>query len=505
MAGQDDIEDDGFGETSRYTAHLDRGWSLLDRGDLTQARNSAHQAHRLRPEVPDAAMLMAAIALAEGEPDSALDWYEKAIEIDGEYVEAQLAAAQVLLYDLDDPARAIERAEQARELDEATPLDRLDLGLLELEALVSLGQHEQAQARLAVLPNLGVIEELFDAQTTRERSAELLGSLGWLGDPSELDDVDLPFGRHVQIAVRVAQLHIDLGHPSDALPWLRGLVNRLEHDPELWYLFNEAAFLAGDPVAAAHAALQVLRLDSETELPDWAPEPIAVHQRVVELLLGCSDPELARLVSPESSESILPGREFSDSARPTPPGREFFESTRPSREFVVFINDRTPPELVLEGVDPRVRVLALAARSMALDPEGEPKFDAPSLTGVAVYRRNLIRFARDAETFEQELEFALFDELAAFLGLDDARRERLNLPPRIGYEGVDVASAMPAPPASPGPRRAGMRREPALVLSETHEAPAPTHGRKPDASGRKKVAKKVTKKVAKKVAKKKSQ
>lgn len=413
MPGRDDIEDDGFGETSRYTAHLDRGWSLLDRGDLIQARNSAHQAHTIRPEVPDAAMLMAAICLADGEPDHALEWYDKAIDVDGDYVEAQLAAAQVLLYDLDDPARAIERAEQARELDEALPIDRLDLGLLEIEALVALEQLEQASAQLAVLPDLGVIEEMFfEPSSSDERRAELLRALGHAGDPSELDEHDVPLARHVQIAVRVAQVHVDLGRPHEALPWLRGLLNRLEDDPELWYLFNEAAFLAGEPVSAAHAALQVLRIDSEAPLPEWAPEPLALHELVAARLRDCPDAELAQLAQ--------------------------------HADFVVFINDRPPPELVLEGVDPRIRVLALAARG--LPSEGEDReFDPPILTGVAVYRRNVLRFTRDMEHFERELEFALYDELAAFSNLDDGRRERLGLPARVGYEGVDVASAMVEP------------------------------------------------------------
>jgi tetratricopeptide (TPR) repeat protein len=106
-------DDDGFGEASRYTAHLDRGWSLLDRGDFQHARTSAQQALELRPDVPDAAMLLAAISLAESDPEASLEWYERAIETDAEYVDAQLAAAQVLLYDLEQPERALARAGQA--------------------------------------------------------------------------------------------------------------------------------------------------------------------------------------------------------------------------------------------------------------------------------------------------------------------------------------------------------------------------------------------------------
>lgn len=447
VPGRDDFDGDAFGETSRYTAHLDRGWSLLDRGDTEQARQSAQQAFELRPEVPDAAMLMAAIALSENQAEAALDWYDKAIEADGEYVEAQLAAAQVLLYDLDDPQRAIERAEQAIDLDEATPLDRLDLGVLAIEALVRTGQDTSARARLAGLADLALVEELFEAATPPGRAAELLDQLGGLTDFGEADELEAPFRRHVQLAIRVAQLQIDLGAPGEALVWLRALLARLEDDAELWYLFNEAAFLAGELVAASRAALEVLRLDAEHPLPDWGPEPVALHRRVNELLLGCADLQLARLAR--------------------------------DADFVVFVNDRVPPELVLEGVDPRVRVIALATRGLPeLDDDELP---APVLTGLAIYRRNLLRSSRDADEFDRELQYALFEELAAYFELDDARRERLGLPPRLGFEGVDEASAAP-----PEPKRRGKRRE----VAANDEPPSPG-GRK---SARKKVAKKAAKK-----------
>lgn len=440
VPGRDDFEGDAFGETSRYTAHLDRGWSLLDRGDLRQARQSALQAHELRPDVPDAAMLMAAIALHEHDAESALEWYDKAIEADGEYVEAQLAAAQVLLYDLDDPQRAMERADQAIDLDEASALDRLDLGLLAIEALVRANQDTSARARLTGLTDIGVLEELFDPGVSMPRAAELIDYLGGL--PEHDDDQDGPFRRHAQLAIRIAQLHIDLGSPGDALPWLRALLARLEDDAELWYLLNEAAFLAGELLVASRAALEVLRLDAAESLPPWLPEPSALHRRVNELLLGCGDLQLARLAR--------------------------------DADFVVFINDRVPPELVLEGVDPRARVLALASRAINFDPDADDP--PPVLTGLSLYRRSLARFARDAAHLDQELSIALFEELAAYYDLDDARRERLGLLPRIDL----VAEATPAEP------KRGKRREAAA-----NDEPPPKGGRK---GARKKVAaKKATK------------
>ncbi|MCA9681838.1 MAG: tetratricopeptide repeat protein [Myxococcales bacterium] len=166
----DDAE--GYGEASRYTAHIDRGWSLLDRGDFQHARNSAHQAQRLRPDVPDAAMLMAAISLAEGDADGSLEWYERAIEADAEYVDAQLAAAQLLLYDLDDPQRALARAEQARELDELGQPGRADVRALEHQQ-PQLGQEPQ-HVQAAITEARAVADELVDGQVADELRADVV-------------------------------------------------------------------------------------------------------------------------------------------------------------------------------------------------------------------------------------------------------------------------------------------------------------------------------------------
>jgi tetratricopeptide (TPR) repeat protein len=390
---QEDADDDGFGEASRYTAHLDRGWSLLDRGDLQQARNSAHQAQKIRPEVPDAAMLMAAISLAESDPDASLEWYERAIEADSEYVDAQLAAAQILLYDLDEPQRALERAEIARELDEATLADQIDFGLLEVEALLQMGDLPSARERLASLAELSTLEQLLSPGSSQEELSAALEE--FIGEAFELegDEWEPVVQRAMQLAVRVARLHIDLGAPvgaaQAALPWLDALLRTFPSDPDIWYLANEAAYVSGDGVRAAHAALQVLQLDAAQPSPDWSPEPSELHVKVVDLLLKCPDPQLRGLAREPN--------------------------------FVVLVNDAPPFELCLEGVDPRARVLALASRS--------GRELEPTLTGLALYRRNLIRLARDRLQLDREIELAVFDELAMFFNFDDARRERLGLGP----------------------------------------------------------------------------
>ncbi|PRP99031.1 tetratricopeptide repeat protein [Enhygromyxa salina] len=431
-----DQDDDGFGEASRYTAHLDRGWSLLDRGDYQRARNSAHQALKIRPEVPDAAMLMAAISLAESDPDSSLEWYERAIEADADYVDAQLAAAQILLYDLEDPQRALMRASHARELDEATPADQLDFGLIEVEALVSLDDRRAAAERLDQLTELWILDQLLDGETPREELARLLREFA--GDPPEFDaeDIEPLMGRVVQFAIRVARLHMDLGTPDEALPWLDGLLRRFGDDPDVWYLCNEAAYMAGESVRAAHAALQVLQLDARLPGPDWSPQPADIHSKVVDLLVNCADPDL-RVLARE-------------------PG------------FVVVVNEAPPFELVLEGVDPRARTLALAARSI------RETDTAPTLTGLALYRRNLLRLAREPAQLDRELEFSVFDELAAFFGYDDARRERLGLPPSDW-----LSLGEPRPRGRDVEGASAPTTDPTVGAGATSPASAPTSGDQP--------------------------
>src|SRR5690349_11060990 len=125
MNGRDaeETEDAGYGETSRYAAHLDRGWALLDRGDLAAARTSVQHAQDVRPDDPDAAVLLGAIALAEGNAQDSLRCYDRAIEMDGEYLEPYAAAAAVCLYELDDPARALRYVSDALELEDLAPFE----------------------------------------------------------------------------------------------------------------------------------------------------------------------------------------------------------------------------------------------------------------------------------------------------------------------------------------------------------------------------------------------
>jgi tetratricopeptide (TPR) repeat protein len=460
----EEMDDAGFGETSRYAAHLDRGWSLLDRAEFEAARQSANHAQRIRPDAPDAAVLLGAIALAEGDASESLRWYDQAIELDPDYFEPYAAAAQVALFDLGDATRALHYCDDALELEAVSAIDAMDLELLGAECLISLGRDEEARARLDTLrehPLFTAIlqppsstpdvvsaspdddpEEPVEAaeeapetppRRTRHRStrareeipeeeqqaeddedavAEL--SEDENGEPLDEEERSAQVQRVLQFALRLSRLWLDLGSADGALPLLRAAVERFPSNADAWHLVSEAEFLAGDARAACHAALRVYRLDAQHQAPKWLPSPAQLHRKVVHILSTCTDEALRELGQRRAA-------------------------------LVLLVHDVPSLELVLEGVDPRIPAIVLATRGGHHDYDDDRR---PELTGLAVYRRNLMRMARTPEQFDQELRFAVLEELANFFQLNDTRRASLGLPPLSGEPPPD-AFALPPPEPEP--------------------------------------------------------
>lgn len=446
MTGRDadDSDDFGFGEASRYAAHLDRGWAMLDRGDHAAARTSAEHAQEARPDDPDAAILLGAVALAEGDPEDALRWYERSIELDPEYLEPYTAAAQVCLYDLDDPARGLRYCTDALELDTLGPFDRLDLHLQAAECELALGLALDARRRLAALDEepvlmsalrLGTRPELLEALPEPDPDEDQAAAVAYLRSDGEeeLDEEERVerIGRALQLSFRLARMRLDLGDAEAAASALTEILRWYPGEPDAWSLVSEAHFRAGRLPEASVAAVKTLELDHEQPVPDWVPGFALVHRRVVQLLKESSEPTIGALV----------------------------ETGRP---ITVMVRDAPAPELVMEGVDPRVGVLALAGRpGPALDDDDALPPPPPQLTGLAVYRKNLARFARDPEQFDEQLRLSVLDELASFVGLPDEARERLGLPP-LGPEVMPppAASSAEGEPedAGSGKRKRGRRR-----------------------------------------------
>ena len=391
MSGRDAEEfDTGYGESSQYAAHLDRGWALLDRGDLPAARTSVAHAQEVRPDDPDASVLQGAIALAEGTADEALRCYDRAIELDPEYLEPYAAAAQVCLFDLEDPVRALRYCSEALDLEHLMPFEVLDLQLLAAECELARGDRTDAARRLntcSELPILAYAVELAargavdDDGTGEEERAVAAHFLLRDHDGEALDEDDQTdrIARVFQLSMRLARLRLDLGEHDAALQQLEKLTSLFPNEADAWYLAGEAHLRMGDVRRGAEASLRTLELDAQLEPAVWVPSPALIHRRVLQALQRADDLRIRDAVADDVPIGLL-------------------------------IQDRPAPELVAEGVDPRVLALALGTR-----PQGAAADDPLVLTGLAVYRANIARVCRDAGQFEDELRLAVLEELRMFL------------------------------------------------------------------------------------------
>lgn len=428
----EEYRDEGFGESSQYAAHLDRGWSLLDRGDLEAARTSAEHARELRDDAPDAPMLLGAVALAEHRPEESLAHYEAALELDPDYFEPYAAAAQICLFDLSDPARALHFCEEALEIESLHPVEDLDIRLLAAECELAVGNHQAASTRLAGLESeaLEGLRQILNRPESEGNDGDAVAPLRAflthdedgepLGDEERADRL----GRVVQFAYRASRARLDLRQPAEAITLLRPLVTRFPDEADAWYMLSEAELGQGLVRNACQAALRTYKLDGQLRAPSWAPSAASIHRRVVQVLSECRDPSLRSLVGEGA-------------------------------DLMVIVHDAPSLELVMEGVDPRICAIALAGRT--------PTNTDAELTAVAVYRRNLLRLCRGPDQFDDELRYALLDELTAFFRIDDHRRQALGLHPlgglqEVGAEGTVEDEPVPEEGKKKRSRRARRKR-----------------------------------------------
>jgi len=135
----------------QFSAHLDRGWELVQRGDTRGAAASARRALELDPQSPEAHNLLGFVAAMEGEGEEALESYQQAIALDDTYLEAMLNAAEVYISPLGDYDRALEMCDQAIELAEVDE-ELVDALLLKFDALMGKGDRAAAKKVLTEIP-----------------------------------------------------------------------------------------------------------------------------------------------------------------------------------------------------------------------------------------------------------------------------------------------------------------------------------------------------------------
>jgi tetratricopeptide (TPR) repeat protein len=255
----------------QFSAHLDRGWDLVQRGDTRGAEASARRALELDPNSPEAHNLLGFVAALEGEGEEAIEAYRQAIALDDTYLEAMLNAAEVYIHPLGDFDQAIEMCDQALDLAEVDE-EIIDALLLKFDALLGKGDLEEAAQVAAKIP-----EGPYDNPNHTFLVGRAFYEIGQADKAAALvEDAALKDPRH-------AEAHYYLGLIRDE---------------------------RGDVRGATQAFLRSRDLDVELGMPPWAPSRdgfLAIAQKTIAAL----NPVLRRYV--EGAElyiSDVPGMEL---------------------------------------------------------------------------------------------------------------------------------------------------------------------------------------------------
>lgn len=350
MAASDETVGDasGHGPMDQFTAHIDRGWDLVHRGDLHGALVSAEKSVEIDAQAPEAHNLLGYVKAALGHADDALDHYKQALALDDTFVEAMLNAAEVLIHPLHDFDAAIGMVEEA--LDFAENDDEIaDAVLLKYDAHMHQGDKDGAARVAARLPE----------------------------GPFENPRLDFMVGR----------AHFEVGNHATAKRLLESAVAREPLDADALYTLGLVYEATGDAAAMVSAFLRARGVEARLPPLPWALEPAAFEARVAEAI--------ARL--PAQLRKAL-------------------------GDAAAIVADLPGPEVVADGVDPRICVL--------LDTTQRDRTSEPRVTRVFVYQRNVERLAEDPALLNDELDRAieeelclLFPDLARFATPRDDREE----------------------------------------------------------------------------------
>lgn len=245
------MDHDGNEAMDQLTAHIDRGWDLVQRGDLAGALVSAEKSLEVDEDSPDAHNLLGYVYQAQGRADEALEQYRTALDLDEGYVDAMLNAADVLLHPMHDHEEALRLIDDAMEwLSEDEPEALADALLLKVDAYLSMGDREAARRAVAQLPQ----------------------------GPFETPE----------LAFSVGRARFDVGDLDGAEPLIRAAAEQRPKSADVVYylaLVNEAR---GDRRSALLGFLETRELDQAAGAFPWSM-PHEQFERKVEAALGKLD------------------------------------------------------------------------------------------------------------------------------------------------------------------------------------------------------------------------
>jgi tetratricopeptide (TPR) repeat protein len=214
----------------QFSAHLDRGWDLVQRGDSRGAELSARRALEIDSQSPEAYNLLGYVAALQGDFEDAIEHYRQAIALDDTYLEAMLNAAEVYIHPLGEFDEAIEMCDQSLDLAE-TDDEVVDALLLKFDALLGKGELDEARRLCERFPS----------------------------GPFENANHTFLVGRALY----------EVGDLERAAPLIEETVRENPGNPEAHYYLGLARDERGDVRGATQAFLRARELDLELPAPTW--------------------------------------------------------------------------------------------------------------------------------------------------------------------------------------------------------------------------------------------
>lgn len=225
----------------QFSAHLDRGWDLIQNGDSRGAELSARRALELDGDSPEAYNLLGYVAALRGDFEQAVESYQQAIALDETYLEAILNAAEIFIHPLGDFDTAQRLCEDALELAE-TDDERVDALLLKFDALLGKQQIDAAKELCRRFPD------------------------GPFDNPSH--------------AFLVGRALYEVGDIQRAAQLIEEAVRRTPRNPEAHYYRGLLADDRGEAKVAVQAFLKSLELDAYAPPPAWSLSPDSFRETV---------------------------------------------------------------------------------------------------------------------------------------------------------------------------------------------------------------------------------
>ncbi len=255
----------------QLSAHLDRGWDLVQRGDALGAEACARRALEIDPESPEVHNLLGYSAAMNGELEDAIEHYKHAIALDESYFEAMLNAAEILVAPLGDFQEALTLVDDALDYAE-TDEETTDCLLLQIDALMGLGKKDEAKKVLGRLPK------------------------GPFNSPN--------------YSFLIGRSHYELGEAESAWTYIEEALKSAPDSADALYYRGLLLDDKGDKRGATEAFLRSRMYDALRAPPPWSPKPEDFGV-IVKNVLAKLEPALASFVREAEVYVVdLPGAEL---------------------------------------------------------------------------------------------------------------------------------------------------------------------------------------------------